>query len=93
MSKVGATENLFEAFGPNIWHISVFDNIVADMLIILTYAPNNQYGPITRGFQWHINNLFETSAEQIIEYGLPLDLLILQIEQQKHLRKNSKLSA
>ena len=34
---------IIEDFGPNIQHIAGVDNIVADTLSILPYAPSNKY--------------------------------------------------
>ena len=38
---------ILEEFGPNIYHIAVVDNILADKLSRLTYMSLEKYDPIT----------------------------------------------
>ena len=84
---------ILEQFGPNIQHIYGVDNIVADTLSILPYKPSNKYEPCTRKAQCCANNLFEIGRVENNEGCFPLNILIVQREQQKELRNiNSKLS-
>ena len=46
---------IIEYFGPNIQHIYGVDNIVADIISILTSIPSSKYNPCTRKDQRHAN--------------------------------------
>ena len=84
---------ILEEFWPNIQHLSGVDNILADTLSILQSTSVDKYYPITSKSQCHANELFAMSSAENNEYCFPLNLLNVQREQQKYLRKvNSKLS-
>ena len=84
---------ILEEFGPNIQHIYVFDNIVAYTLSILPSSPSDKYQPCIRKGQYCVNQIFTLGRIENKKYCFPLNLLILQREQQKKLRNiNSKLS-
>ena len=80
-------------FGPNIQHIAGVDKIVSDMLSRLPYTPIDKYEPCTGKDQCRASGLFTLGRVENNEYRFPLNILILQREQQKELRNiNSKLS-
>ena len=84
---------IIEEFGPNIQHIAGVDNIVADTLSGLPYTSINKYKPNTRKDQCRTNKLFAISRAENNKDCSSLNLLNVQREQQKELRKvNSKLS-
>ena len=84
---------ILEEFEPNIQHIDGFDNIVSDTLSRLPSNPNDKYKPFTRNSQCCANDLFAIGRAENNEDSFPLNILILQIEQQKEPRNiNSKLS-
>ena len=84
---------IIEEFGTNIQHIAGFNNIVADTLIRLPYTPSNKYKPCTIKAQRQANVLFAIGGIENNEDFFPLNLLIVQIEQQKEPRNvNSNLS-
>ena len=68
-------------FGPNIHHIYVVENIVADTLSILPSMHSNKYNPCTRKAQNHANKSFTLGGIENNEDPPPLNLLILQREQ------------
>ena len=55
------------------------------MLIIISFAPNQQCGSSTT--QFLTNNFLITSEKQIHVSGSPLDIFLLKREQQRELRK------
>ena len=80
-------------FGPNIQHISIVENIVADALSRLLSTPINKYKSCKRQDQCCANELFTIGRVETNEDIFPLNLLILQREQQKEPRNvNSNLS-
>ena len=80
-------------FVPNIQHIAGVDNIVSDTLSILNSTPSDKYEPCTSKDQCLTNNLFEIGRVEDNEDCFHLNLVILQIEQQKELRHvNSNFS-
>ena len=84
---------ILEEFGPNIQHISGVDNILDDTLSRLPCTPSNKYDPWTRKDQCSANNVFAVGRVEKNENCFPLNLLIVQREQQKELGNiNSKLS-
>ena len=70
-------------FGPNIQDISGVDNIVGDMLSILPSKIIKQDEPIISKDLSREKNLFTAISKQAIDDGYPLDLDIVQKEQQK----------
>ena len=84
---------ILEEFGPIIQHIAGVDNIVADTLSRLPSTPSDKYKPCTRKSQCRVNELFVIVRVENNKYCFPLNILIVQIEQQKELMNvNSKLS-
>ena len=84
---------IIEEFGPNIQHVAVVDNIVSDTLHILPSTSINKYEPCTRKYQCCANDSFAIGRVENKEYCFPLNILIVQREQQKELiNRNSKLS-
>ena len=77
---------ILEDFGPDIQHIAGVDNIVADTLSRLPFMPRNKNEPFTRKAQCCTNELFAIDREENNEYCFPLNLLIVQKEQQKEPR-------
>ena len=62
---------IIKEFGPNIQHISGFDNIVADTLSILTSTSVNKYKPSTVKDKCCVKNLFAHGSDKktnIISY-------------------------
>ena len=81
-------------FGPNIQPISAVDNIVSYTIIILPSASLYKYARITSKVKCHTNELFAIGRVEDNEYFFVLNILNVQREQQKELRKvNTKLSA
>ena len=74
---------ILKYFGPNIQHISGVKNIVADTLSRLLCTPSNKYDPCTRMDQCREENLFTIGRVENNEYTPPVNILILQREQQK----------
>ena len=84
---------ILEEFGPNIQHISGVDNIVADTLSRFPSRPSNKYNSCRRKAQCRTNELFELGRVKNNEDCFPLNILIVQREQQKEIRNiNSKIS-
>ena len=84
---------VIEEFGPNIQHIAGVDNILGDTISRLPSTPSDKYESCTRKAQCCANELFATGRVENNEYCFPLNLLIVQIEQQKELRNmNYRLS-
>ena len=85
---------ILEEFGPNMQHISGAENKVADMISIFSYTSVDKYNPRTKKAQCFVNKLFAISREEKNEDCFPLNILNVQREQQKDLRKvHSKLIA
>ena len=74
---------ILKEFGLNIQHIAVVDNMVAGTLSRLPSTPINKYEPCTRKSQCCANKLFTIGRVENNEYCFPLNLLIVQREQQK----------
>ena len=74
---------IIEEFETNIQHISGVDNIVADKLSILPYTPSNKYESCTRKSKCCANKLFALGRVENNDDCFPLNILIVQIEQQK----------
>ena len=72
-----------EGFGPNIHHIGGVKNIVAGTLSRFPSTSINKYEPCTRKSQCCANKLFTIGRVENNEYCFPLNLLIVQREQQK----------
>ena len=84
---------IIKEFGPNIQHIVVVDIIVADTLRIFSYNPSYKCKLCTRKAQCCTDNLFTIGRIENNEDYFPLNLLILQGEQEKIPRNiDSKLS-
>ena len=84
---------ILEEFEPNIQHIDGADNLVSDTLSRLPSNTNDKYNPFTRKSQCRANGLFTIGRVENNEDSFLLNILILQIEQQKEPRNiNSKLS-
>ena len=84
---------ILEEFGPNIKHIAGVDNIIADMLSTFTSTSINKYKLRTSRAQCLPDELFTIIWVENIKDCFPLNLLVVQRQQQKYLRKiNSKLS-
>ena len=77
---------ILKEFGPKIQYISGIDKIVADTLGRLPYTPGNNNKPCTRKAQCRANKLFAIGREENNECFPPLNLLIVQTEQQNELR-------
>ena len=69
--------------GDSIKHISGVKNIVADTLSRLPCTPSNKYEPCTRKDQCREENLFTIGRVENNEYTPPVNILIVQREQQK----------
>ena len=79
-------------FGPNIQYVAGFDNIVSDTLSIFPATQSNKYKSCTSKAQCCADEIFEPGRVENNEDCLPLNLSIVQREQQKELRNiNSKL--
>ena len=74
---------ILEELGPNIQHIYGVDNIVADTLSIFPSTPSNTYKPCTRKAQCRANELFALGRIENNQDYFPLNILIVQREQQK----------
>ena len=84
---------IIEDFGPNIQHIAAVENILADTLSRLPSLPRDKYEPCTRKAQCSTKKLFAIVREESNEKFPPLNILIVQREQQKEPRNiNSNLS-
>ena len=84
---------ILEEFGPNIQHIAGVDNIVVETLSRLPSTPSDKYNPCTRKDQCCAADLFAIGRVENNEDCFPINILIVQREQQKELRKvNSNLS-
>ena len=84
---------IMKEFGPNIQHIAGVDNIVADTLSRPPSTPRDKYETCTRKDQCRANKLFAIGRGENNEPPPPLNILILQREQQKEPRNiNSNLS-
>ena len=68
-------------FGPNIQHIAVVDNIVADKLSRLSSTHSNKYDTCTRKAHSRANESFALGRIENNEDYLSLNLLIVQREQ------------
>ena len=77
---------ILEEFGPTIQHIDGVENIVADTLSRLPSTPSDKCEPCTRNSQCRTNELFTIDRVENNENIFPLNLLIVQREQQKELR-------
>ena len=55
---------IIKEFGPNIQHIYVFDNIVADTLSILPSTSVGKYGTIKMKAHCLMNKLFEIDRDE-----------------------------
>ena len=83
-----------EQFGTKIQHVAEVENIVSDMLSRLPSTSVKNYEPSTFKAQCHANELLSIGREENNEDFPLLNILNVQIEEQKDLRKlNSKLSA
>ena len=69
---------ILEEFGPNIQHIAVVDNIVADKLSRLPSTPSNKYDTCTRKAQSCANESFTLGRMENNKDYLSLNLLIVQ---------------
>ena len=74
---------IIEYFGPNIQHIAGIDNIVSDTLSRLPSMPSDNYEPCTKKAQCWANDLLSIGRLENNEDFFPLNILIVQIEQQK----------
>ena len=85
---------ILKDFGHNIQHVSGVDSIVDDTLSRLPYTSVDKNKPSTSKAQCHTNNLFTIVRVENNKDCFPLNILSVQIEQQKYLSKiNYKLSA
>ena len=88
-----ALETHYRRFGPNIQHISGVDNTVADTLSRFPSTPIDKYESCTRKYQCRADEVFVLGRVENNKYCFPLNILILQREQQKELRNMaSKIS-
>ena len=74
---------ILEEFGPNIQHIYGVYNILPDKLSRFKPNPVDKYKPCTGKAHCCTNTLFYIDRVEKNEHCFPLNLLILQIEQQK----------
>ena len=74
---------ILKDFGPNIQHIAGVDNIAEETLSRLPYRPSDKYKPCTKKAQCCANELFTLGRIENNKYCLPINLLIVQREQQK----------
>ena len=80
--KVMLWRLIIKEFGPNIQHIAVVENIVADTLSRLPSTPSNKYNPCTRKVQYCTNESFTLGRIENNEDPPPrLNLLIFKREQ------------
>ena len=78
---------ILKDFGLNIQHIAGVENIVAGTLSRFPSTSINKYEPCTRKSQCCANKLFTIGRVENNEYRFPLNLLIVQREQQKRTEK------
>ena len=71
---------ILKEFGPNIQHISVVDNIVADTLSRFPSTHSNKYNHFTRKAQYCANESFALGRIESNEEPPPLNFLIVQRE-------------
>ena len=84
---------ILEEFGPNIQHIAGVDNIVADTLSRLPSTTSDKYEPCKRKSRCRANELFTIGRVENNEACFPLNISILQREQQNEPREvDSNLS-
>ena len=84
---------ILEEFEPKTQHISGVDNMVSDTLSRLLSTTSDKYEPCTRKAQCWANELFTIGRVENNKDCFPLNLIIVQIEQQKETRNiNSNLS-
>ena len=74
---------ILEEFGPNIQNIAVVYSIVADTLSRFPSTPSNKYESCTRKYQCHAKKLFVLGRVENNDDCFPLNILIVQTEQQK----------
>ena len=65
---------ILKYFEPNIQHINVVDNMVADTISRLTYTTIDLDEPITNRARIWANELFATRVEQTVDDRYPLYL-------------------
>ena len=65
---------ILKDFGPNIHHIFVVDNIVADTLSIFSSTHSNRYNTCTRKAQYRANQSFALGNIEINKDPPPLNL-------------------
>ena len=75
---------LLEEFGPNIQHISGFDNIVADMFNELTSTSSDKYKPCTRKDQCCTNKVSAIGRLKDNEDCFLLNILMVQEKPKKN---------
>ena len=78
---------VLEYFGPNICHISGVDKIIADTLSRLSSIFVDKYEPSTKKAQCRVNELFPIIRSENNKDCFPLNILNVQGEKQKYLRK------
>ena len=84
---------ILEYLGPNIHQMYGVDNIVADTLSRIPSTSINKSKPFTRKSQCHANYLFAIDKLENNKDCFPLNILIVQREEQKEpINRNSKLS-
>ena len=84
---------IIKDFGPNIQYIAGVDNILADMLSILPSTRIENYESCTSKVKCCANELFTIGRVENNDDCFPLNLSIVQREQQKELINiNDKLS-
>ena len=66
---------IIKEFGPNIQHISGFDNIVAYTISRLPSTPSDKYETCTRKTQCRANDLFAIGRVENNEYIFPAKYL------------------
>ena len=74
---------IIEEFGPNIQHIDGVENMVADTLSRFPSTPSNKYETCTRKYQFRMNELFVIGRVENNKDFFPLNILIVQREQEK----------
>ena len=74
---------ILEDFGPNIQHIDGVENMVADTLSRFPSTPSNKYETCTRKYQFRMNELFVIGRVENNKDFFPLNVLIVQREQEK----------
>ena len=73
---------IIKDFGPNIQHIYWFEKILSDTLSRFSYTSSNRYESCKRKHQCHANELFTLGRIEKNEYCFPLNISIVQREQQ-----------